>query len=94
MIQLKGDDCVLVCSFSKLGNNVWHMYNNGYGSPTYLHKTNPSIGISDALLTIYDGAVNCTFKRIMSMNNLTNYFDITNSYYLLFAKGPTKNGKI
>jgi hypothetical protein len=63
------------------------MHNSGKKRPQLLMEDNPSVGLFNDKISYLNQTVRCEFDRFKSAPNVKNYFDLTNSYYLLFAKG-------
>ena len=60
-----------------------------------LDPNNPSIGISNAAVSLVNGVLTCSFTRLKSNLGCPNYFDVNNPYFILNAAGPTdSNGQI
>jgi hypothetical protein len=65
---------------------VENIFNTGKSS-ALLKQDFRSVGIMDTRVHVNDGSVEFSFKRIKSQPNLTQYFDLTNEFHLLMAKG-------
>lgn len=62
----------------------------------YLNDTNPTIGITNAVMRTYGGnsAIVCQYTRANQMDNNANYFNVNNaSPFMLAAYGKLSNGK-
>lgn len=75
-----------------LGQNqysVRHMYTSGQTPPMNLIDLDPSVGLTNQTCQLSNGVLTCSFNRIKTRNNVTNYYDLSNnnSYYLLAAQG-------
>lgn len=82
-----------------LGQNqysVRHMYTTGQSPPVNLIDLDPSVGLTNQTCKFSSGILSCSFNRIKSRNNVTNYFDLSNnnSFYLLAAQGSISNSKL
>jgi hypothetical protein len=57
-------------------------------------STNPTVGFSNIATSYKNGIATCSFTRAIKMPSVTNYFDASQSYYILAAIGPLQSGKI
>jgi hypothetical protein len=93
--QKMGDDTVCMCKYvSSTQSSIEHYYN--VGKQTELLVSNePSIGISDPLVSYNNGLLNCSFIREKFMNTNERYFDIrNNSAFILTAYGSDARGSL
>jgi len=72
--------------------SLYHFYNNGTISSSLLLISNPTIGFSNIVTSYENGVATCSFTRAVNMSDITNYFDLSKSYYILAAYGPLKSG--
>ena len=79
-----------MCKVNGASNTVEHYYNQGKSS-SLVDSNNPSTGFTNAIVSLNNGLLNCSFTRPKKMPTLTNFFDLNNPYYVLFATGPIKN---
>lgn len=77
------------------GSNVTvqHWFNQGQSSKILL-STNPFVGLSNLKASLSNNILTCSFTRQKLVQNVQNYFDLSKSYYLLMAQGPTNLGII
>ena len=62
--------------------------------PGIVDNQQRSVGLSELSVRIKDNSLDCLVTREISLPTISDkFFDITNEYYLLVAKGPL-NGKI
>jgi hypothetical protein len=92
-ILKKGSDNVNVCKYLCTGTScrgtVENYYNDGK-SPRLLDGTNPSLGISNPIVSYVNGRIKCSFRRQNKLPNVANYFDTTSMpYFFLTANGKT-----
>ena len=81
-----------MCQVSSSGTiNLKHYYNNGYNSALLL-SSNPTVGFSNIVTSYVNGIATCSFTREIKMTSITNYFDLSYSYYILTAYGPLRSG--
>ena len=57
-------------------------------------STNPTVGFSNIATSYKNGIATCSFTRAIKMPSVTNYFDASQSYYILAAIGPLQSGQI
>jgi len=57
-------------------------------------STNPTVGFSNIATSYKNGIATCSFTRAIKMPSVTNYFDASQSYYILTAIGPLQSGQI
>ena len=57
-----------------------------------LLSTDERIGFSNIVTSYENGLATCSFTRAVNMSDITNYFDLSKSYYILAAYGPLKSG--
>lgn len=86
-IKLKGDDCVVACKYITNGNSIVQHYFNVDKEPEILESSYPTVGISEALVSLKDGYLTCSFKREKKNSISSRYFDLNNPYFLMIAKG-------
>ncbi len=79
----KGNDCVVAC---KTSGKVHH-YFNPYNNPSFLDVSQPSIGITEARVSINDNWLVCQFKRQKNNLKISNYFDLNEKHFVLAAFG-------
>ena len=87
-----------MCKVQQTGNSVENYYipsihPSNFTKPILLQPTNPSVGFSNARFTLTQDEFTCSFRRMKAMNNVTNYFDLNQDYYVLFALGRLSNSK-
>ena len=84
-----------VCKMVNGVGSVEHYFNNGK-SPQLMDQANPSIGFSNAKVSLNNNVLTCSFTREKSMPNVNNYLDAgAQQFYFLTANGDTDNsGKI
>ena len=73
--------------------SLLHYYNSGY-QPSLLLSSNPTVGFSNIVTSYSNGVASCSFTRAIKMPNITHYFDLSKSYYILAAYGPIRSGTI
>ncbi len=59
-----------------------------------LLSSDPTVGFTNIETSYINGIASCSFTRELKMTNVTNYFDMSKSYYILAAYGPIKSGVI
>ena len=85
---MKGNDNVVAYIYYGNKGSVVQMYNAGKKTPHLLAQNQPSIGLVNSTLSFVNKILMCTFSRLNSNPNVTNYFNLNNrSYYLLVAAG-------
>ncbi|RNA13343.1 ferric-chelate reductase 1 [Brachionus plicatilis] len=84
-----GEDCVVMCKYSTSGrSSIEHYYNpRKEKTSEVLDPDNRSIGLTQSSVTIDDNFLTCSFKRLKSIENERDYFDLNEMYYLLMVKG-------
>ena len=89
----KANTDVIICRRPATGSPSASHYinNNGYGTPSYLVATNPSIGISNSVVSVANGVFTWSFVRDNTLN-VAGFYKIVNNAqaYLVAAYG---NGK-
>ncbi len=90
----KGDDNSYICKSFGGKTSVEHYFNEGSFSPYHLLKSNPTVGLSEALVKENDGTMKCSFTRQNKIPEVANYFELPGQYNVLLAYGPIVNGKI
>lgn len=78
-----GNDDVILCESTV--PSVRHYFN--VGNTPSLQSTNPYQNVTVA---INGNWLSCYLTRPMKNNSISNFFDLTNSYYLLLATGSCK----
>ena len=73
--------------------SLLHYYNNGK-SPSLLLSTNPTVGFTNIKTSYTNGVATCSFTREVKLSNITNYFDLNKSFYILTAYGPIRSSRI
>jgi len=76
-----------LCKIRNSVGSVEHYYTNGKMTPSLLDVSNPSIGISNAQVKVDNGMMTCSFSRAIANDKVINYFNLSNQFYLLGAKG-------
>lgn len=71
--------------------SLYHFYNNETISSSLLLSTNPTIGFTNIVTSYKNGVATCSFTRAVKMSDITYYFDLRKSYYILAAYGPLKS---
>ena len=71
--------------------SLYHFYNNGTISSSLLLSKNPTIGFTNIVTSYKNGVATCSFTRAVKMSDITYYFDLSKSYYILAAYGPLKS---
>ena len=66
--------------------NVQRLYSSLKKRPILLSNSNPTLGLSSINASYSNGNIECLFVREKS-KNLTNYFDLSQSYYIMTAVG-------
>ncbi|CAF0731294.1 unnamed protein product, partial [Brachionus calyciflorus] len=89
-----GNDCVIVCKISNGVGSVEHYYNTDKSAPGYLDPDNPTIGLTNAVVTVVNGQIQCSFTREKFIQGNSRYFDMRNTFTLLVVKGGVSNGVI
>ena len=84
MFFSKGDDDVYACVYSNDLINVTRYYNFGR-SPSRQTAT----GITNTRVSLSNGILSCSFTRLISVNTIPYFADLSNRYYLLTVAGPT-----
>jgi hypothetical protein len=92
--NFKGNDTVCACRIFGGKGYVEHYWNIA-GGAILLDSSNPSIGISNQQITQVNNQLICSFTRTKALFGFMGqgqYFDLTNNYYLLIARGvPTSS---
>ena len=76
-----------MCKYIDGVGSIEHYFNLQKTRPSLLLNENPTIGISNAVVSTDQGFLICTFSREKSNPSIQNYFDLNMDYYLLLAKG-------
>uniref|UniRef100_A0A4W6EYS6 Uncharacterized protein n=1 Tax=Lates calcarifer TaxID=8187 RepID=A0A4W6EYS6_LATCA len=88
--QKMGNDDIYICGTGSNGQ-VWlqHAFSTGRTTP----QTVPLGNVSDVKASVHNGVISCSFT---SMNTISTQrtTGLNNTYYLMFAHGPTTNGQI
>ena len=80
-----------MCQVTSSGTiSLKHYYNSGYSSALLL-SSNPTVGFSNIVTSYVNGIATCSFTRAIKMTSVTNYFDLSTSYYILTAYGPLRS---
>ena len=59
-----------------------------------MNNNNPTVGLTNALVTMVNGWLVCSFSRQLSLPTQVNYFDLSKQYFILAAYGNLDaNGK-
>ena len=82
-----------MCKYSNGNGAVEHYFNKAKLTPTLLINENPTVGISNTVVSTDQGFLICSFSREKSNPSIENYFDLNIPFYLLLAKAGL-NGKI
>ena len=89
---LKNKDDVALCQLNSDGKvSLYHNYNL-HDNSLLLLSTNPTVGFSNIVTSYVNGIATCSFTREIKMTSVTNYFDLSYSYYILTAYGPLRSG--
>jgi hypothetical protein len=80
-----------MCKSRISGSSIEHFYNNNYQS-SVLNALNPTVGISNAKVSIINNSLVCSLTRD-NTNNQQNYFQITKTTntFLIMAYGSLGN---
>ena len=90
--HFKGFDNVLCCMKWSNRSQVFQMWTTGHKRPSVLVSNDSSIGLSNVSIAYINGSLTCSFNRINSLPNVTNYADLnSNNYYVLMAEGATSS---
>lgn len=68
---------------------VWSYYNPttySHAPPVILNNAIQSFGLSNSSVKINNGWIQCSFNRQLTLN-LSNYFDLSNNFYIMAAYG-------
>uniref|UniRef100_A0A4W6EYT5 Uncharacterized protein n=1 Tax=Lates calcarifer TaxID=8187 RepID=A0A4W6EYT5_LATCA len=88
--QKMGNDDIYICGTGSNGQ-VWlqHAFSTGRTTP----QTVPLGNVSDVKASVHNGVISCSFT---SMNTISTQrtTGLNNTYYLMFAHGPTTNGNV
>ena len=77
-----------MCQINGANTIVQHYYNSNLKSPSLLLPSNPTIGLSNANISINNRVLSCLVTRQKNITGFSKYFDIsTKQYYLLAAYG-------
>lgn len=79
-----------MCIVNESSNKIEHYYDQEKSS-SLADPNNPAAGFSNIKVSLNNGVLNCSFTRAKEMPTATNFFDLDNPYYVLFATGPIKN---
>lgn len=71
-----------------------HRLNPFHAVPVLLDNNNPSVGLTNTNSASSNGWLSCTFTRKKSNSNYTNYFDLSNQFYILAATGTYTSSRI
>lgn len=63
---------------------VKRYFNNGKNTQI---QEDPSIGLSNIIVTNNDGILNCQFNRTKYISSVSTYYSLFDSYYVILAKG-------
>jgi hypothetical protein len=85
-----------VCKVTSGSGTVEHYKNPNGRSPSVYLDSNRAVGFSNINVSYTNGVVTCSFRRMKTMKNIPNYFEISRSktYYGLFAVGSFSGGNI
>ena len=61
--------------------------NHGAKRPYHLSQNDLLVGFDNTAVEYINGKLTCSFSRANKMPKVPNYFDLSMSYYLLFASG-------
>ena len=83
-----------MCKNDKSQNiaKVEHYYNIKKSTPVVLDSSNPTVGLTNAVISTNNGFLTCKFNRIKKNSSVKNYFDLDKNYYVLGASGSFENG--
>ena len=77
-----------VCQVNSNGiAKLYHYYNKEKDTPSYLSDKDPIIGFSNVYVSFKDGVLKCSFTRMKKLASVSNYFDLSNLYFILTASG-------
>jgi hypothetical protein len=82
------DDAVTLCRIVNDTNRaVETYYNTGKNRSSLIDEKNPSLGISNQAISLENGILTCSFRKLKSIADSYQYFDMRKEYYLLFGRG-------
>jgi hypothetical protein len=90
--QKMGGDDVVSCMMLNGQGTVTRMYNSGRQAPQLFDSSDPSLGIMNASISNANGIFTCSFIRQKSNGNYSNYYNLSNPFYLLVAQGNMASG--
>ena len=79
------------------GNIIEHGYTTGYAAPTLFSAPAPAIGLINTAVSVSEGVLTCSFDRLKNMSSVlgSNFYDLTQPWYILDAQGQTDStGKL
>ncbi|KAM4606570.1 putative ferric-chelate reductase 1 [Polymixia lowei] len=88
--QMMGNDDIYICGLDSSGFiQLQHAFSTGRQTP----QTLPLGNVSDVRASVQDGVIRCSFTSMnpISTQRTTGF---NKPYHLMFAHGPTNNGKI
>jgi hypothetical protein len=74
---------VVCCKISNNVGQVERLYNEGKSQPLQLSP--PTVGISEARVTVENGVLKCSFKREKFVSGAEKYFDLSARSYILIV---------
>jgi hypothetical protein len=88
-IIFKGDDSVVICKFVQASApSVESYYNRAQATPYIIDRTNPTLGITNAIVIVEDNIFTCNFTRQKTIvGGSSMYFDLNNKYHIIGAYG-------
>ena len=94
VFKFKGNDCVVMCQHDLTQNitKIEHYFNTDESKPNVLDPTDPTVGLTNAEISVSNGFLTCKFSRVKQNSQVKNYFDLHNNFYILGANGPISGG--
>lgn len=75
-----------MCKYIDGVGSIEHYFNSQRARPSFLLNENPTVGISNSVVSTDQGYLICSFSREKANPSIENYFDLNMDYYLLLAK--------
>lgn len=73
-------------------NKVEHYFNVKKSTPIVLYPSNPTIGLSNSVISVNNDFMTCKFTRLKKNSQVKDYFDLNNKFYVLGASGAIEDG--
>ncbi len=86
--NFKGEDDVIMCCVNSNQMNVKRYFNEGKSPKIQIYS-----GLSHVLIKNENGILNCKFNRTKTINSISNFYNLSNPYYVLLATGDLDGGK-